>query len=277
MIKADFHLHSRFSSDSKENPKQIIHQAIKLGLTTICFTDHMDYEFPGEPGEPFIFEPGEYQKSIRELQQQYAGKLDIRVGVELGLRNEADITKRIQKRCTELVSQYPFDFVIGSTHILDMQDPYRPEYWAGRATRKGLEEYFQANLENIRSYDCYDTNGHMDYAIRYAPLTSVQYSFSDYKDLVDETLRELIHRGKALEVNTGGRRKKNNELSLRLVTDILIDYRALGGELITVGSDAHIATDLTAGFSETEELLRLTGFRYYTVYRERRPEMVELS
>ena len=48
MIKADFHMHTSFSSDSETMPEKMVEEAIRMGLKTICFTDHQDFDFPGE-------------------------------------------------------------------------------------------------------------------------------------------------------------------------------------------------------------------------------------
>jgi histidinol-phosphatase (PHP family) len=54
MITADFHVHSNFSSDGKAPMEDIINQGIKLGLKTLCFTDHMDYDYPKIYKYPFV-------------------------------------------------------------------------------------------------------------------------------------------------------------------------------------------------------------------------------
>ena len=45
----DFHLHTSFSSDSQAPMESMIQRGIALGLPGICFTEHMDLDFP--PGE----------------------------------------------------------------------------------------------------------------------------------------------------------------------------------------------------------------------------------
>ena len=60
MIKADFHTHTAFSSDSTELPESIIKQAIHLGLDTICITDHYDHLFPAQYKERFTFDLNAY-------------------------------------------------------------------------------------------------------------------------------------------------------------------------------------------------------------------------
>ena len=50
----------------------------------------------------------------------------------------------------------------------------------------------------------------------------------------------------------------------------------MGGELITIGSDAHVPERIAGCFEETAEILRSLGFSHYAVYRERKPLMFPL-
>ena len=59
-------------------------------------------------------------------------------------------------------------------------------------------------------------------------------------------------------------------------TDILRRYKELGGELITIGSDAHKVEELGRGLDRAEEVLREAGFEYYTVYDARIPVQVKI-
>ena len=45
-ITADCHIHTEFSSDSETKITDQIERAIALGLDHICFTDHMDMDYP---------------------------------------------------------------------------------------------------------------------------------------------------------------------------------------------------------------------------------------
>ena len=40
---ADYHVHTEFSDDSQELMEEQVKKAISLGLTELCFTDHVDY------------------------------------------------------------------------------------------------------------------------------------------------------------------------------------------------------------------------------------------
>ena len=128
MIRFDSHLHSDFSTDSEEKQENIIETAIEKGLKGICFTDHMDLYFPlacsKKSGGDFIFDVDEYYELISRLKFKYLGKIDIRLGLEIGLRDEAELKDKCIKEYNEMIARFPFDFIIGSTHCLEDIDPY---------------------------------------------------------------------------------------------------------------------------------------------------------
>ena len=49
MILTDTHLHTSFSSDSRTPMESMVREGIRRGLKTICFTEHYDPDFPGDP------------------------------------------------------------------------------------------------------------------------------------------------------------------------------------------------------------------------------------
>ena len=64
----DTHLHTRYSGDSTAEPEDMVQTALQHGLDGICFTDHIDYDYPMEP-ELFLFDMDAYQKELSELKR----------------------------------------------------------------------------------------------------------------------------------------------------------------------------------------------------------------
>lgn len=269
MIRADYHVHTDFSSDSSTPMEDMVARAIELGLERICFTDHMDYDFPVTEGYTFVFEPEEYFTKLAELTDKYKRKIKILKGIELGL--QPHLGERYQK----LIQSYPFDFIIGSTHLAQGIDPYLPVYWENRTKEEGVRLYFEEITKNLQNFDGFLINGHLDYMIRYAPDTNAGFTYTDYPDTIDTMLRTIISKGKGIEVNTSG--FKYGLSVPHPHTDILKRYRELGGELITVGSDAHKPEHLAYDFDRAEQLLLELGFRYYAVYEEQKPILLPLG
>lgn len=290
MILADCHTHCFFSSDSDALPEDMAALAQSKGLSYLCFTDHMDLDYPETAaGQPlFTFSPEEYFKRLMPLRQQTlrpmplgqqtlsfdaASALRIRIGIELGLSAHRPDTVAQQRK---LLSAYPFDFVLASIHTVDGEDPYYGTYWQGVTKETALARYFDAMLTSITEFPDFDCLSHLDYIIRYIPAFAgtKDYRYSDYKEVLDEILRFLITEGKALEINT-----KGLSAGLRCfhpMPDVLARYRELGGTLLTIGSDAHEPSAIAAGYETTRELLLSRGFTSYCVFTERTPELFYL-
>ena len=96
--------------------------------------------------------------------------------------------------------------------------------------------------------------GHIDYIVRYGPNKAAFYSYEAYRDILDRILKAVIEHGKGIECNTAGLRKGISQPNP--AADVLKRYRELGGEILTIGSDAHIPEDLGADFEQTRELLK---------------------
>ena len=129
-------------------------------------------------------------------------------------------------------------------------------------------------MENLDSFSDIDAYGHLDYVVRYGPNKNQFYTYEHYKDLIDEILKALIEKGIALEVNTAG--YKYGLGAPNPHPDILRQYRRMGGELITVGSDAHAPEHLAYDFFRVNPLLKECGFSAYTVYENRKPRFLPL-
>ncbi len=246
----DRHLHTRFSEDSNEDPENCIRKAISLNMEDIWFTDHYDIDFPGGG---FSFDADRYFKELYELKEKYSDKISVHIGVELGLKK--DINDKIQA----LINKYPFEYRIGSVHLMDDKDPYEREKF-DMTDREFYRRYFETALDCLENCTGFDTFGHIDYVVRYGYEKDRAYSYSENADIIDEILKHLIKNNIALEVNTAGLRK-----GLKYVhpyPEILKRYRELGGENIVMGSDAHKAEDIGADFDRTLLYLHDFGFNH---------------
>jgi len=268
MIIADNHVHSEFSSDSQAPMEQMIERAIQLGLKKLCFTDHMDYDYPPISEHNFIFDPQAYMTKVSELKEKYKNRINLLLGIELGLQ------PHLSERLTNLVKSYPFDFIIGSSHVVDHEDPYFPQYWENQTKKEGIHRYFETIINNCKAFHGFHTYGHIDYIIRYIPgqttaLVKEDYLYSDYADILDEALKTIVSYGIGLEINTAGYKYGLGYPHPKL--EIIKRYKELGGELITVGSDAHKPEHLCYDFHRVPELLKRVGFRYYTTFEQGKP------
>ncbi|MGN0679636.1 MAG: histidinol-phosphatase HisJ family protein [Oscillospiraceae bacterium] len=263
MITADFHTHSSFSGDSEEPMCEMTRAAVSRGLKTLCITEHCDLDYPEEG---FVPDFSAYKAAYDKTRADFGDKLELLFGVELGVMDY------LAPRLNEIAGAWDFDFIIGSSHLVDGADPYYPEYFDRFGTHNGILRYFESILANVKAFDNFDVYGHLDYAVRYSAEKA--YNPEDYRELLDEILRLLVQKGKGIELNTAGLRSGLPHCNPHPF--ILKRFRELGGEIVTIGSDAHKAADVARDFAAAEQTLKEAGFSRYTVFRKRKPAFVEI-
>lgn len=264
----DMHMHTAFSGDSTADPESMIKEAIRRQLPGICLTDHLDLDYPDEALDFNLDLPG-YYAQIRQLQEDYQDQIQILFGVELGLQ------PHLTDQLTAVTQDYPFDFVIGSSHLVHGKDPYYPAYYQGRSEQEAYMEYFTSIYENLSlPFTGYDSYGHLDYTVRYGPNKNKDYTYKKYADILDAILERLIQLEIALEVNTAG--FKYGLGHPNPTENIIRRYHQLGGRLITIGADGHSPEQIAYDFHKLPELLKSCGFDSYTIFRQRQPEFIKL-
>lgn len=255
----DYHIHSDFSADCQTPMEQTIRKAIRLGLDEICFTEHIDYDYP-DPSIVFEFDLDAYDRKIKEMRDQYGERLTIKKGVEIGVEpHQLD-------RYHNLTEQEHFDFIICSMHTSDKKDLHSGAFFAGKSQEEAYQIYFEELLYCVRHFKNFQVLGHLDLVKRYKE----QESSEDFHEIIAEIFKEIIPAGKGIELNTSGKRygMENGMPS----TDILKLYKALGGEIITLGSDSHTETSLAYDFKESLELLQTMGFEYVCTFENKKPD-----
>ena len=262
-IRSDFHMHSYHSGDSDTPMEDQIRAALSLGLSSVCFTEHLDMDWPYqntpdlEPGT-FDLDLAAYRQEYLRLRDKYRDRLDIFYGVELGLQ------PHLGDRLGAFTADHPeFDFILGSTHVSRQMDPYYSIFFEGRTEEEAYRTYFTDSLLSLRAFHQIDSYGHMDYVVRYGPNQDRFYSYERYRDVIDPILDLLLAHDIALAINTAGFSKGPSQCNP--CTGIVRRYRQMGGRKITVGADAHAPAAVAAGFDTAAAILTEAGFdTYYT-------------
>ena len=207
----------------------------------------------------------EYTKEINRLKEKYSHKLEIYAGVEFGMQ------PHILDSDLSFFKNKDFDYVIGSIHAATKKELYGGDFLTGRTEHGGIIAYFEDMIYCVRHFDSYCNLGHLDAIARYIDSS---FCAAKYRDYIEEVLRLIINKGKGIELNTSGKRYSLPHFHPE--PSILELYRSLGGEIITLGSDSHSPHTLGAGFEEAKEVLKSCGFRYYAIYKNKKPEFIML-
>lgn len=264
MYLIDYHCHSEYSFDSKAKLEDNIISAIKKGIKELCITDHFDYGT--EDYREINY--NKYQDEVKQLQDKYRNKIKFLFGIEVGVQVEhIESIKR-------MLNSIPFDFKIASTHDVDNIGPHSREYWSGVDRISGYRKYYEAMYNSIVNYKDYDIFGHLDYVIRYGPYKDIGFKYKEIGDILDESMKILIHEGKGIEINTSSIRKGMEEFHPR--DEIIKRYIELGGEIFTIGSDAHMAEHVGLGIDRATEKLLDLGINYIATYKDRKLSMKKI-
>ena len=254
----DYHNQSRVSFDGHDTGEALARAALDAGLEEICFTDHIDYDPMGTMGN-MAFDTEQYNA---EYDQLSLPGLKIRRGMEFGMTrdNVSQFRKELNRR--------HFDFVLGSIHFVDGLDVYMPPFWEGKTVFEAERRCLEETLACVKVHTDYDVLAHLTY-IGKSPSNPVHrpVPYEDHREIIDEILKTLAQNGKGLELNTSGLDRCGGFLP---TADYFRRFRELGGEIVTVGSDAH-RTDRVGQYSrEACELLK-DIFGYVCTFEDRKP------
>ncbi|MCD8501967.1 MAG: histidinol-phosphatase HisJ family protein [Bacillaceae bacterium] len=266
----DYHVHSSFSADSKMKMEDACIAAIAAGVKEIAFTDHIDYFYPN-CDLTFEFQYDEYSQALNTVKEQFKEQLTILKAVEIGIH--PSVADRNNKFTTN-----ELDFIIGSVHLADDLDLHNGDYFKGKDVKQAIETYFVTIHEYVKQFQNFNVLGHLTLIKRYLNFVDRHWTninWRQYFDIVEEIFKELINTSRGIEVNMSGFRYRI-DCALPDLPFIKL-YRDLGGEIITVGTDAHskhfVGKHLGLGY----DLLSKAGFNYVTTFRDRKPSFVSLT
>jgi len=254
----DFHMHSRVSFDGHDTGEALAKAALAKGLKEICFTDHLDYDPSGEM-QGLTFETEDYNAEYDWLD---IPGLKIRRGMEFGLTvdNRDQFRQDLQRR--------HWDFVLGSVHFVDGLDVYFEPFWRGRSVFQTERRYLEETLACVQLHEDYDVLAHLTYIGKTKAHPAPRpVPYEEHRELIDEILRTVAAKGKGLEINTSGVDRCGDYLP---GAEYLRRFKELGGEIVTIGSDAHTADRVGQYSFEACEILK-DIFGYVCTFEDRKP------
>ncbi len=265
MYLVDYHIHSRHSNDGNESVFNICRAAIEKGFSEVAITDHFD---PCRNDEECIksYHYDSAKRDIESVKQVLGGKIKILTGIEVGQAQEYTDSVRG-------VLENKFDYVIGSLHNISGDKDLARIVYSTDNVAEITDDYFN-RLIQCAKLGLYDCIGHLDYPKRYAALYGIKFDYKDYFLFVDEILKTVIEKGKGIEINCSGLRQEINE-TLPSVP-VIKRYRELGGEIITIGSDAHKLSDVGNKINAGYIIAAEAGFKYITMFKRRCPKFIKL-
>ncbi|MFL0253151.1 histidinol phosphate phosphatase [Clostridium neuense] len=252
----DSHVHTEFSTDSQLKIEDALEVSKKLNLGIIS-TDHIDLNYPEK--SKFVFDIDEYFKKYHRYRSN-----SYLIGVEIGMTEEySDENRKINQ-------SYEFDYVIGSIHFVDGIDIYEKSFYEDREKKSAYNRYFETMIKCLKTHEYVDSLAHIDYISRYAAYEDSEIYYNEYAELIDEVLKFIIDRQIAFEINT--RRLDKNYIIKNLIP-IYKRYKAMGGSLVTIGSDAHNSNSIGMNMKEAFLIAEECNLKP-VYYKNRKPEYI---
>jgi histidinol-phosphatase (PHP family) len=264
-IPHDYHMHTRFSEDGDDTLEEICRRAVELGIPEIGFSEHWDVG-PYET-KPRFFKPEPWYAELERLRGLFAGQLILRAGIEIA---EPHL---YPQETIEVLGRVPFDYVIGSVHFVGENMMFNGEYFQTHTADEVYGDYFAELDRMVRTAEL-DIVAHFDIPARTGkPIFG--YEPARYEEKICSALKTCIERGLALDVNVSGLRKP----SQIIMPDPLILkwYSEMGGQRLTLGSDAHRVREVSLHLEKAIEAIRAVGIDHLTQFEQRQARLLPIA
>jgi histidinol-phosphatase (PHP family) len=267
----DYHFHTNISRDSQAPYYDMVMAEYNAGVRNLCVTDHCDtVDWRTMDYYPACKEVAAREKAAYEANiDRFPKDLNLRMGMELA---EVHFHPELLE---ELTNAPWLDFILGSYHITRQFGDFHDMDYHDPAYCRTLWDIYLTDLQTIAELNYFDVMAHIGYFRRYAHLQGVDVALTlaQYGDRVEHLLKTLIHNGRGIEINCSGIRDGCGPFPSE---EILRLYRSLGGEIITIGSDAHRPEDAAKCVDVGQEILKACGFRYITTFTKHKPEFISI-
>ncbi|NMO95660.1 histidinol-phosphatase [Paenibacillus lemnae] len=269
-MKFDLHTHHFRCGHADGNIRDYIEAGIAAGLQVIGISDHTPY-FGSPEEQPFPYiamgksEIANYVHEVLQLKKEYEGKIDVLLGIE------SDFFPQHAQVYRDTLSQYPFDYIIGSVHQVGGVSIFNKNRWKGLSTKEKIahkEEYYALISQSARN-GMFQILGHID------AMKGNYPSFSDIaaEQALDDTLQVIAECGVAIEINTSGKTKMCGGW---YPSHAILERAHHYGVEVTFGSDAHIPSRVGDELEQVAVMLKEIGYTEWVYYKQMQKVSVPL-
>jgi histidinol-phosphatase (PHP family) len=258
----DYHVHTAFSSDAEGSMQEYLVKARERKIDEIGFSDHLVLKHLYDRSDFLVSEMPAYVNEFLGLKEK--SEVPIKLGIEIDFfRDKVDEIRNF-------IQKYPFDYVIGSIHVIDdwiIDEASTIQEYSKRNVSQVYDDYFQL-IRELCDYRLCDILAHPD-------LIKI-FGFRPDRDLTriyEETAEALARAEMCAEINPRGLIRPCCEIypSLQFLT-ILHAHNVP----VTLGSDAHAPKELGLNLAEAVRLAKKAGYTRVCTFSHRQKAFVEL-
>jgi histidinol-phosphatase (PHP family) len=272
----DYHVHTPYCGHAQGKTIDYIESALAAGIDELGFSDHLGRYYLGKVQKKRYWDWGmrerdiaRYFSELLDLREAYEDRITIRIGLEI------DYIEGAEHLLEQIVSHYPFDFLLGSIHCLpSLGWRHISEYVKVNPTH-AYAAYFEA-IESAIESGMFQSIAHLDFIWRYV----------EWKDAPEEIMRQYISdsvkasakNGTNIEVNANGFLwSQINDYRLFDPFDILIESIRKHRAGITLGSDAHTPGLVGKAFPQIIDLLKKKGIDSVSLFDQKQVKKAKLG
>ena len=273
MQNFNLHTHSIYS-DGKSQPREIVEEAVRQGLTTLGFSEHSPLPFDNNFSVKSADMP-KYVAEIAQLKAEFKGKIDIYCGLE------ADYLTGVSEPFAVTKEKYHLDYLIGGVHLVG-QSANPDEIWFIDGPKwevydEGLQKFFDGDIRRaVRRFfeqsnemienEPFDIIAHFD---KIKMHNRDRYFHEDepwYRKLALETLDLICKKGLVMEINTRGLYKKR--YNGFYPSPWLMEEACKMHIPAIISADAHHFSEITLEFEAAENALKKAGYRSVVNFKD---------
>ena len=300
MQNFNLHTHSVYS-DGKSQPREIVEEAVRQGLTTLGFSEHSPLPFDNNFSVKEADMP-RYVAEIVQLKAEFKDKIDLYCALE------ADYITGVSEPFATTKAKYHLDYLIGGVHLVinkpteptprsviagtDPQSPtlQRPiegptlseNIWFIDGPKwevydEGLQKFFDGDIRRaVRRFyeqtnemienEQFDIIAHFDKIKMHNRERYFREDEPWYRALALETLDLIREKGLVMEVNTRGIYKKR--YNGFYPSPWLMDEACKMGIPAVISADAHHFSEITLEFAAAEEALKRAGYQSVVNFKD---------
>lgn len=273
---ADYHVHTPYCGHAEGKIIQYIEHAIKAGISEIGFSDHLGRYYLGRSQRKRYWDWGmkernvaRYVSEILDLREAFDGSITIRVGLEI------DFIEGAEHLVERIVSQYPFDYLLGSVHCLPGIGWRHITQYVKEDPKRLFSQYFCAAKAAAVS-GLFQALAHLDFIWRYIELPEAPMSVLN--DYITDVAAAANNHDTSIEINANGylwsRQRPDSSFD---PFDMMLDIIKTHHVKITLGSDAHTPSLVGKAFPEIVALLKKKGIHSFTQFDQKHNKQVLLG
>lgn len=256
------HCHTPLCKHAYGEPDEYAAVALKRGFKGITFTCHCP--LPNGFSASVRMAPeqfDEYVAMIHATRDKFAGKLDVRLGLE------SDYYPGVEPWLEELHTRVPLSHVLGSIHY--QVSDYRKLFYTGDVF--SYQELYFDHLARSAESGLFDTLAHPDLIKNESPK---DWDFERLRPVIAKSLDRIAATGVAMELNTSGVEKSLPEMN---PSPSMLSMMRERGIPVVIGADAHVARRVGDGYRTALGLLENAGYSEVSFFIDRKRQSIQIT